>query len=70
MSASAQGFFASLVDQGLPCERSLALSLLRLTDVLFCAALFSMYITPQAVGNAELTLGGIDDTKFTGRLPR
>lgn len=29
--------------------------------------LFSLYLTPQAVGNAELTLGGIDTTKFTGR---
>lgn len=28
-----------------------------------------MYLTPQVVGNAELTLGGIDSTKFTGRLP-
>jgi len=27
-----------------------------------------MYLTPQMVGNAELTLGGIDCTKFTGRL--
>lgn len=47
MSARAQGFFASLVNQGLP-------------------SLFSMYLTPRAVGNAELTLGGIDNTKFTG----
>ena len=28
-----------------------------------------MYLTPQMVGNAELTLGGVDSTKFTGRLP-
>jgi hypothetical protein len=27
-----------------------------------------MYLTPNAVGNAELTVGGIDNTKFTGRL--
>ncbi|KAF9454017.1 acid protease [Macrolepiota fuliginosa MF-IS2] len=47
ISARAQGFFASLVNQGLP-------------------SLFSMYITPKAVGNAELTIGGIDTTKFTG----
>lgn len=25
-----------------------------------------MYVTPRAVGNAELTFGGIDTTKFTG----
>lgn len=31
-------------------------------------ALFSLYLTPQAVGNAELTLGGIDNSKFTGKL--
>ncbi|XP_006460834.1 hypothetical protein AGABI2DRAFT_192428 [Agaricus bisporus var. bisporus H97] len=29
-------------------------------------ALFSMYFTPKEVGNAEMTLGGIDDTKFIG----
>ena len=29
-------------------------------------SLFSFYITPQSVGNAELTLGTIDSTKFTG----
>ncbi|KAJ7496013.1 acid protease [Mycena galericulata] len=31
-------------------------------------SLFSLYLTPQAVGNAELTIGGIDTTKFTGNL--
>ncbi|KAJ7647093.1 acid protease [Roridomyces roridus] len=49
MSARAQGFFASLVNQGLP-------------------SLFSLFLTPEAVGNAELTIGGIDSTKFTGPL--
>ncbi|KAF8904489.1 acid protease [Gymnopilus junonius] len=29
-------------------------------------SLFSLYLTPQAVGNAELTLGGIDNSKLTG----
>ena len=29
-------------------------------------ALFSLYLTPKAVGNAELTIGGIDHTKFQG----
>ncbi|KXN91062.1 Pepsin A [Leucoagaricus sp. SymC.cos] len=47
MSSRAQGFFASLVNQGLP-------------------SLFSMYLTPEATGNAELTIGGSDSTKFTG----
>jgi hypothetical protein len=37
--------------------------------------LFSLYFTPKSVGNAELTLGGVDKTKFTGQpifasLPR
>lgn len=27
-----------------------------------------MYLTPNAVGNAELILGGIDSTKYTGTL--
>ncbi|KAJ7072089.1 acid protease [Mycena amicta] len=49
MSARAQGFFASLVSQGLP-------------------SLFSLYLTPEAVGGAEMTVGGIDTTKFTGNL--
>ncbi|KAF4621422.1 hypothetical protein D9613_001022 [Agrocybe pediades] len=31
-------------------------------------SLFSMYLTPKSVGNAELTLGGIDSSKFTGEL--
>ncbi|KAF9469898.1 acid protease [Collybia nuda] len=47
MSATAQGFFASLINQGLP-------------------SLFSMFLTPNAIGNAEMTIGGIDSTKFKG----
>ncbi|KAK7005686.1 pepsin A [Favolaschia claudopus] len=31
-------------------------------------SLFSLYLTPKAVGNAELTVGGIDNTKFNGSL--
>ncbi|CAK5276783.1 unnamed protein product [Mycena citricolor] len=49
MSALAQGFFASLINQGLP-------------------SLFSLYLTPRAIGGAELTIGGVDSTKFTGSL--
>lgn len=30
-------------------------------------ALFSMLLTAENVGGAELTLGGIDDTKFKGK---
>ena len=29
-------------------------------------SLFSMFLTPNNVGNAELTLGGMDSSKFTG----
>ncbi|KAF8973138.1 acid protease [Flammula alnicola] len=31
-------------------------------------SLFSLYLTPKAVGNAELTIGGIDSSKFTGKF--
>ncbi|KZT73386.1 acid protease [Daedalea quercina L-15889] len=31
-------------------------------------ALFSLYLTPKSVGNAELTIGGIDSSKYTGNL--
>lgn len=45
MSTQAQGFFAGLVQQGLP-------------------AMFGMYLTPKIIGNAELTLGGVDESKI------
>ncbi|GBE81124.1 Rhizopuspepsin-4 [Sparassis crispa] len=31
-------------------------------------SLFGMYLTPEAVGNAKLTIGGYDNTKFQGDL--
>ncbi|KZT73382.1 acid protease [Daedalea quercina L-15889] len=31
-------------------------------------ALFGLYLTPKSVGNAELTIGGIDSSKYTGNL--
>jgi hypothetical protein len=31
-------------------------------------AIFSLYLTPESVADAELTLGGIDESKFTGEL--
>ncbi|KAJ7016573.1 acid protease [Mycena alexandri] len=31
-------------------------------------SLFSLYLTPEAIGGAELTIGGIDETKFNGTL--
>lgn len=30
--------------------------------------LFSFYLTPEKIGNAELTLGAIDHTKYTGEI--
>lgn len=32
------------------------------------AALFGMYLSPKSVGNAELTIGSIDSSKYTGDL--
>ncbi|KAF8523163.1 aspartic peptidase domain-containing protein [Hysterangium stoloniferum] len=32
------------------------------------ASEFGLFLTPNSVGNAELTLGGADTTKFTGSL--
>ncbi|KAI0081248.1 acid protease [Panus rudis PR-1116 ss-1] len=49
MAPRLSGFFASLVNQGLP-------------------SLFSLFLTPNSVGGAEMTLGGIDDSKFIGSL--
>ncbi|KAJ3554025.1 hypothetical protein NM688_g3316 [Phlebia brevispora] len=31
-------------------------------------SLFGLFLTPKSVGNAELTLGGVDTTKFTGDI--
>ncbi|KAG6910653.1 hypothetical protein DXG01_009163 [Tephrocybe rancida] len=47
--------FGSLISQGLPGTICLKKA---------PVALFSFYLTPQSVGNAELTLGGIDNSKF------
>lgn len=32
------------------------------------AALFGMYLSPKSVGNAELTIGATDSSKYTGDL--
>ena len=31
-------------------------------------SLFSFYLTPHSIGNAELTLGAIDESKFQGAV--
>jgi hypothetical protein len=33
-----------------------------------CAAIFSFYLTPKAIGHAEMILGGIDHSKVKGDL--
>ncbi|OSX66049.1 hypothetical protein POSPLADRAFT_1166015 [Postia placenta MAD-698-R-SB12] len=48
MGPSIDGFWAGVVNKGLP-------------------ALFGMYLTPKAVGHAELTIAGIDQSKFQGK---
>jgi hypothetical protein len=65
MSAQAQGFFASLVDQGLPCKS--CHTSFGFSRLIFSPALFSLFVTPNAVGGAELTIGGIDESKFNGQ---
>jgi hypothetical protein len=61
-------FFQSLTDQGLPRKRVtsfLAVSHHAHISPSF-AALFSLFLTPDKVGSAELTLGGTDPSKFSG----
>jgi hypothetical protein len=30
--------------------------------------IFSLFLTPKSIGGAQLTLGGVDSTKYTGRI--
>ncbi len=64
MGATAVNVFGGLVNQGLPCKTWFIVRNVRLLTVV--TALFSMFLTPNAVGEAELTFGGIDSTKFQG----
>jgi len=66
MGPTAEGFFASVINQGLPCEIHDRPSTIHDMLIPRETALFSMHLTPKAVGNAELTIGGIDHTKFKG----
>ena len=66
MGATAQGIFAALISQGLPCKISLIFLKSNSEALIPIIALFSLYVTPNSVGKAELTLGGTDSTKFTG----
>ena len=68
MGATAEGIFAGLISQGLPCQSWVTILFRRFLTYTPSTALFSMYLTPKAVGNAELTLGGIDNSKFTGKF--
>lgn len=66
MGATAVNVFGGLVNQGLPCKIWFIARNARLLTLV--AALFSMFLTPNAVGEAELTFGGIDNTKFQGEF--
>jgi hypothetical protein len=63
------GIFGALIKQGVPCKKiSLSWSFPK-TQLQFIA-LFSLYLTPKSVGNAELTFGGIDESKLNGEVTR
>lgn len=60
-------FFGALVEQGLPGKISSSYKICETrSHILLSAlsALFSFYLTPKTIGSAELTLGGIDYSKF------
>lgn len=66
MGATAVNVFGGLVNQGLPCKIWFITHNVR--SLIIVTALFSMFLTPNAVGEAELTFGGIDNTKFQGEF--
>ena len=68
---NATGLFGALIKQGLPCKKiSSCLGAFQKKTQLQLIALFSLYLTPKSVGNAELTIGGIDESKFHGEIAR
>ena len=68
MGSVAQGIFAALIQQGLPGKNTrLYLAGFPKAQIRIIA-LFSLYLTPQSVGNAEMTIGGIDESKFIGAM--
>lgn len=67
--AQPKGVFAALIQQGLPGKKyCLILPLFQAWGSIPIIALFSLYLTPQSVGNAEMTLGGVDESKFIGAM--
>jgi hypothetical protein len=75
MGYSADGtVFQNLVNQGLPGKRFLSdlhnapVLIIYRYSILLTKAVFGMWLTPKSVGGAELTLGGIDNSKFSGPI--
>ncbi|KAI0930283.1 hypothetical protein AcV5_007040 [Taiwanofungus camphoratus] len=72
MSSQAEGFFAGLIEQGLPGKQSYGFHTTTLVvDTILIrepSALFGMSLTARDVGSAELTIGGYDKSKFQGDL--
>lgn len=73
MSSQAEGFFAGLIEQGLPGKQSYGFHTTTLVvDTILIrepSALFGMSLTARDVGSAELTIGGYDKSKFQGNIP-
>ena len=42
----------------------------KLSENSISIALFSLYLTPKSVDSAEITFGGIDESKFNGEIAR
>jgi hypothetical protein len=61
------GIFSAFIEQGLPCKK-VSSCLGSFSTQLQIIALFSLYLTPKSVGNAEITLGGIDESKINGEI--
>jgi hypothetical protein len=60
------GFYKTLIDQGLPSSSTPYTGEIMHTNM--GTELFSFFLTHNNIPQAELTLGGIDDTKFSGNL--
>src|SRR6266511_2673465 len=65
LGATAEGLFGALIDQGLPCKSKFQGMVLQ-ASYITPSALYSLYLTPRSVGNAEITFGGVRKCKFTG----
>src|ERR1700742_5198781 len=61
LAAQTGSFFQNLIQQGLPGEKRRHYTGNTSKHLI---AIIGSYLTPNATGGAELTLGGIDRTKF------